>query len=151
MKKLLILSTLCLALFSCSVQEKPEFLGVYHVKVSEYNAQYIILNAEAHFKNPNSVGGELSTNGLKVFVNDNDIATVTSETFEVPANKEFSIPLTSKIPTDSLLSSKNLSSILGSFLNKNIKVQYKGDIKYKVFGFSRTYNIDKTENIEIKL
>lgn len=151
MKKLIILLTLYLSIFSCAVREKPEFLGVDHIKISEHNAQYITLSADAHFKNPNSIGGELSTNGLKVFVNDNDLALVTSETFKVPAKKEFSIPLTSKIPTDSLFSSKNLSSLLGSFLNKNLKVQYKGEIKYKVFGFSKTYTIDKTENIKIKL
>ena len=31
---------------------------------------------------------------------------------------------------------KNLSGLLGSLLTKKIKVQYKGDINYKVFGFS---------------
>ena len=36
-------------------------------------------------------------------------------------------------------------------MSKKIKVQYKGQIKYKVFGFSHRYDVDKTENVKIKL
>ncbi|MDO6759093.1 LEA type 2 family protein [Tamlana sp. 2_MG-2023] len=151
MKKLIILSTIFLTLLSCAVREQPEFLGVENIKISERTSQYITLNADALFKNPNDIGGKLITKGLDIYVNDNNVATVNAATFKVPAKKEFAIPLTSTIPVDSLLSDRNLTSLLGSFLNKSIKVQYKGDIKYKVFGFSKTYNIDKTENIKIKL
>ncbi|KAB1067262.1 hypothetical protein F6U93_12670 [Tamlana haliotis] len=151
MKKLIILSTIFLTVISCAVREKPEFLGVKNIEISEHNSEYITINAEALFKNPNDIGGKLITNGLKVYVNDNDIATINAATFDVPAHKEFSIPLTSKIPTDSLLTSRNITSLIGSLLSKTIKVQYKGDIKYKVFGFSKSYDIDKTENIKIKL
>ena len=79
------------------------------------------------------------------------MATVTTESFKVPAKKEFSIPLKANIPTDSLLSAKSLGGLLGSLLSQKMKVQYVGQIKYKVFGFSHTYDVDKTEDIKIKL
>ena len=150
MKKLIILSTLMLTFLSCSVKEKPEFLRVENLQVLESTPQTITVTADALFRNPNDIGGELKTDATKVFVNGNEMASVSTELFEVPAKKEFSIPLKANIPTDSLLSDKNLSGLLGSLFNKTIKVQYKGDIKYKVFGFSHTYAVDKTEHLNLK-
>ena len=151
MKKLTILSTIVLTLVSCKVKEKPEFLRVANIKVIESTAESITLAADAFFLNPNDIGGELKSDGIKVFVNDNEMAIVSSESFKVPAKKEFSIPLKAKIPSDSILSGKNLGGLIGSLFSKNIKVQYKGDIKYKALGFTYTYEVDKTENIKIKL
>ena len=151
MKRLIILSTIWVTLFGCSVKEKPEFLTVDNIKVIESTSKQITITADAHFMNPNDIGGNLKTDEIKVFVNDNQLASVSTVSFEVPAKREFSIPLKANIPTDSIFSNKNLGGLLGSLFNKKIKVQYKGDIIYKVFGFSYTYNIDKTERIKIKL
>jgi hypothetical protein len=151
MKKLIILSTLLIALISCSVKEKPEFLRVENIKVLESTSQYIVLTADAFFNNPNDIGGKLQSDGIKVFVNNQEMATISSEEFKVPAKKEFSIPLKANIPTDSILSSKGINGLINSLFSKKMKVQYIGDIKYKTFGFSYTYTIDKTENVKIKL
>ena len=151
MKKTLILLTILTCFISCKVTEKPEFIKVENIKVIESTSKFITITADAFFLNPNNISGQLKTDGIKVIVNNSELASVTSESFKVPAKKEFSIPLQAKIPTDSLLSNKNLSSLLGSFLNKKLKVQYVGEIKYKVLGFSHTYNVDRTENVKIKL
>ncbi len=150
-KNFIILSTICLSFLSCSVKEKPEFLSVENIKVLESTSNYITVTADALFINPNDIGGELKTDEIKVFVNNNEMASVSTESFKVPAKKEFSIPLKAKIPTDSILSNKSIGGLISSLFNKQIKVQYKGDIKYKVLGFSYTYAIDKTENVKIKL
>ncbi|RBP32693.1 late embryogenesis abundant protein [Oceanihabitans sediminis] len=150
MKKLIILLTVALSFASCSIKEKPEFLRVDNIKVDDSNSKYITLTADAYFLNKNDISGELKTDEIKVFVNNNQMATVTTESFKVPAKKEFSIPLSANVPTDSLLSNKNLSGLLGSLLTQKMTVQYKGQIKYKVFGFSHTYDVDKTEDIKIK-
>ena len=151
MKKLIILSTICFAVMSCSVNEKPQFIGVENIKVLESSSKYVTFTADALFINPNDIGGELQTDEIKVFVNDNEMATVSTESFKVPAKKEFSIPLKTKAPTDSLFSNKSIGGLISSLFSKKVKVQYKGDIKYKVLGFPYTYNIDKTEDIKIKL
>lgn len=150
MKQLIILSTV-FVFFSCTVNKKPEFIGVKNIKVLESTSKYITITAEALFINPNDVGGEIQTDEIKIFVNENEMSTVSTELFEVPAKKEFSIPLKANIPTDSLFSNKSIGGLIGSLFSKKIKVQYKGDIKYKVFGFSSTYAVDKTEDIKIKL
>ncbi|MFD2543805.1 LEA type 2 family protein [Lacinutrix gracilariae] len=150
MKKLIILLTVIGTFLSCSVKEKPEFLRVDNIKVDDTNSKYITLSADAYFINPNDISGELKTDEIKVFVNNNQMATVKTKSFKVPARKEFSIPLEANVPTDSLLSNKSLSGLLGSLLSQKMKVQYKGQIKYKVFGFSHTYDVDETENVKIK-
>ncbi|QRM90920.1 hypothetical protein FG167_17265 [Lacinutrix sp. WUR7] len=150
MKKFIILLTVTLTILSCSVKEKPEFLRVDNIKVDDSNSKFITLTADAYFLNKNDISGELKTDEIKVFVNNNQMATVTTESFKVPARKEFSIPLKANVPTDSIFSDKSLSGLLGSLLSQKMKVQYKGQIKYKVFGFSHTYDVDQTENVKIK-
>jgi hypothetical protein len=151
MKKVLILLTILTCFFNCKVTEKPEFIRVENIKVLESSSKFITITADALFLNPNSIGGKIKTDGIKVLVNNNHIGAVSSVSFGVPSRQEFTIPLQAKIPTDSLLSNKNLSSLLGSFFSKKIKIQYLGDIKYKILGFSHSYQVDRTEDIKIKL
>ncbi len=151
MHKLIILLTLTFSFFSCSVKEKPEFLKVENISILESNNKFITLAATAYFKNPNIVGGKLATDGISIFVNNLLMAQVASKEFKVPAKKKFSIPLEAQIPTQQILDKKNIGGLLNSLLNRKIKVQYKGVIKYKVLGFSDTYNIDKTEEVKLKL
>lgn len=151
MKNILLLLLSCALFTGCNISEKPEFLKVENIKILESTADNITLSADALFNNPNDVGGELSTDQIKVLINENEMAYVSSETFKVPAKESFTIPLKAIIPKDSLLSNKSIGGLIGSLFSKNIRVQYKGDIKYKIFGFSHTYNVDKTENIKIKL
>lgn len=150
MKKFIILSTICVAFISCSVNEKPQFIGVENIKVLESTSKYVAFTADALFKNPNDIGGELQTDEIKVFVNNNEMASVSAESFKVPAKKEFTIPLKTKVPTDSIFSNKSIGGLIGSLFSKKVKVQYIGDITYKALGFSYTYNIDKTEDVKIK-
>ena len=151
MKKLIILLTITVCFLSCSIKEKPEFLRVENIEVVDSNSEFIILTADAFFNNPNSVGGKLETEGITITANGIEVATVSSKEFDVPSKKEFSIPLSANIPTNKLLNLNNLSSVLSSMLNKSMKVQYKGVIKYKVFGFSHKYDVDEIEDVKIKL
>ena len=151
MKKLIILLTLLVSILSCSVNEKPEFLRVENIHIIASNTEYITLGADAFFKNHNAISGELETDSVKVLVNNIEVANVSSKSFQVPAKKDFSIPLEAKIPTKRIFDMNNLSSILDSYLNKTVKVQYIGDIKYKVFGFSHYYSIDEIEDVKIKI
>ncbi|PWH82112.1 hypothetical protein DIS18_12675 [Algibacter marinivivus] len=150
MRKLIILSTICLVFLSCSVNEKPQFIGLENIKVLESTSKHVTFTAEAKFINPNDIGGELQTDEIKVFINDNEMASVSTESFKVPAKKEFSVPLKTNVPTDSIFSNKSIGGLIGSLFSKKVKVQYKGDIKYKVLGFSYTYDIDQTEDVKIK-
>lgn len=151
MKKLIILLTITCCFLSCKFKEKPEFLRVENIAVAESNSEFIVVTADAFFNNPNSVGGKLETEGIIITVNGIEAATVSSKEFDVPAKKDFSIPLSANIPTSKILNLNNLGGLLSSVLNKTVKVQYQGEIKYKVFGFSHKYNIDEIEDVKIKI
>ena len=151
MKKAGYFSVLFLLIMSCSVKEKPIFIKVDNVKVVSFATDTVRLKAEAFFKNPNDVGGKISTDEIKIIVNGAEVAQVFAEEFNVPARKEFAIPLTAVIPTKKVFeNNKNgiLGGLLNSLLNKSVKVQFKGNLKYKVFGFSNTYPIDQVEIIK---
>ena len=136
---------------SCSVNKQPVFVKVDNVKVSSFSGDTIRLKAEAFFTNPNDVGGEISTDEIMVIVNGAEVAHVSSEEFKVPAREEFIVPLVVVIPAKKVFeNNKNgiLGGLLNSVLNKSIKVQFKGDIKYKVFGYSSVYPVDQIQEIK---
>lgn len=152
MKNLLYFFALVL-FFSCSVKQKPIFIKVDDIKLTSIVSDTLKFSANAFFKNPNDIGGKIATDSIKVIVNDVELAKVSSEEFKIPAREEFIIPLQVAIPTQQVLeSNKNgiLGGLLNSLLNQRVKIQFKGDLRYKVLGFSHVYPIDKTEEIKIK-
>ena len=152
MKNLLYFSVLLLLISSCTVQKKPVFIKVANVKVVSVTLDTIRLKAKAFFENPNDVGGKISTDEIKVIINDTELAQVSSEEFKVPARKEFEVPLNVVIPAKRVFEN-NRNGILGGLINsvisRSVKVQFKGDLKYKILGFSSVYAVDNTETIKI--
>lgn len=151
MKKILPIFALIFIMIGCSVKKKPIFLKVDDVKVLSAKLDTIKLQAKAYFKNENDIGGKISTDKVKVFVNGIEVAKVSSEEFKVPANKEFQIPLLVSIPSKNILNNSKgglLEGLINSVLKRNVEVQFKGNIKYKVLGFSSTYSIDKTKKVK---
>lgn len=153
MKRVFLGLMILTVIIGCSVKKKPVFLKVDDVNVLSFKSDTVKLEAKAFFKNENDIGGKISTDEVKVFVDEVEVAQVSSEEFKVPANKEFSIPLLVAIPTKKVFGNKGglLEGLLKSVLNNSVKVKFKGDIKYKVLGFSKVYPIDKTKEIKIKL
>ncbi|WP_229719393.1 LEA type 2 family protein [Winogradskyella schleiferi] len=138
-------------LFNCSVTEKPEFVKLDNIQVVDSNSKNITLKADAFFLNKNDVGGTLKTDDLKVYINELEVASVMSDEFDVPKRENFTIPLTVNVPTDSIISDKNLGSLLGSLLSQSLKVHYKGEIKYRIMGYSSTYTVDEIQDVKLKL
>ena len=138
---------------SCSVQKEPIFIKVDNVKVISFASDTIKLKADAFFENPNDVGGKISTDEIKILINEKEVAQVFSEEFKVPARQEFSIPLIAHIPTKNILNSnKNgvLGGLLNSLLTNKVNVRIKGNLEYVVFGFKREFLVDKTQEIKFK-
>tara|TARA_B110000285_G_scaffold150408_1_gene167936 strand:- start:581 stop:1045 length:465 start_codon:yes stop_codon:yes gene_type:complete len=153
MKKGCYFIVLFLLMHSCSVKEYPVFIKVDNVKLIAATSDTIRLQANAYFKNPNDVSGKISTDEIKVIINGAEVAQVSSDEFKVPARNEFSIPLNIVIPSKRIFEN-NKNGILGGLINsifkKSIKVTFKGNLKYKVFGFSNTYPVDMTKDLKIK-
>jgi hypothetical protein len=151
MKNILYFTLLIIIISSCSVNKQPTFIKVDNVKVASFSGDTIRLKAEAFFTNPNDVGGKISTDEIKVILNGAEVAQVSSEEFKVPGRKDFTIPLVVVIPAGKVFeNNKNgiLGGLLNSFLKKSIKVQFKGVIKYKVFGYSSVYPVDQIQEIK---
>lgn len=153
MKKLIYFFLFVFITFSCSVTKKPVFEKIDNVKIVSFESDTIRLKAEAFFKNPNDVSGKISTDEIKVIVNGAELAQVSSDEFKVPARQDFTIPLNVVIPAKKVFENNKksiFSGLVNSILNSSIKVQFVGNLKYKVLGYSNTYKINKTEEIKIK-
>ncbi len=152
MKNVLYFSILFLLMSSCAVNKKPIFIKVDDVKIVSASSDTIRLKAAAFFENPNGVGGTISTDEIQIIINGASIATVSVDEFKVPSRAVFSVPLTAVIPTKKVFqNNKNgiLGGLINSLLKKSIKLRFKGNLKYKVFGFSNTYPIDKVQEIKL--
>tara|TARA_R110002124_G_scaffold29705_1_gene103176 strand:+ start:47 stop:511 length:465 start_codon:yes stop_codon:yes gene_type:complete len=153
MKKAFYFIGLFLLIYSCTIHKEPIFVKIDNIEVMSYAADTIKLKAMAFFENPNDVGGNISTNNLKILINDSEVAQLFSDDFNVPAKKEFSIPLLAKIPTKNLLNSdKNglLGGLINSLLSKKVTVRIQGDLVYSFLGFQKDFLVDKTQDINIK-
>lgn len=142
-----------LVIIGCNVKKEPIFVKVDNVQVLSFESDTVKLSAKAYFENPNDVGGKITTDEIKILINDTEVAQVFSEEFKVPARTEFSIPLIAHIPTKNLLkSNKNgvLGGLLNSLMSKKVNVRIKGNLEYVVFGFKKEFQIDKTQDIKIK-
>ena len=151
MKNILYFFFLTVFLSSCSVRKKPVFIKLDDIKVLSYRLDTVRLEAKAYFKNENDLGGKISTDEIKVFVNDIEMAQVSSKEFKVPANREFNIPLNVVIPTKRIFENNEggiLGGLLNTILNKKTTVQFKGVITYKVWGYSNDYPINTTQDIK---
>jgi len=136
--------------YSCKLNEKPEFVRVEKVDVIHADFKTVELKANAVFLNHNHLGGTLRTDNIDVFVDNDLIAKVSTEEFKVPNQNEFVIPLLVNFDTSKLVDGQNndlLGSLLKQFLNKKVIVRFKGDLAYRVAGYSSTYPIDHIEEI----
>lgn len=151
LKRIGLFSLFFSLVFNCTITEKPEFIGLDKIEVVNSDLNLITLSAEAMFNNLNDVGGTLKTDDFKVYINETVVASIISEEFDVPSKQSFRIPLIVSVATDSLLDKKSLGSLLGSLVSQQLRVRYKGEIDYKVLGYSSTYAIDELQTIKIKL
>lgn len=138
-------------LFNCSLAKKPEFIKLDNIKVIDSNSKNITLSVDALFLNKNDVGGTLRTDDIKLIINNSEVAHIIADEFDVPRKKNFTIPLTVSVSTDRLLNKNSLSGLLSSLISQQLKVRYKGEIKYQLLGFSSRYSLDEIQDVKIKL
>ncbi|WP_273274189.1 hypothetical protein [Maribacter polysiphoniae] len=153
MKKVFFILVLTVLGQSCTFNQKPEFVGIDSVSVKEASANAITLLAEARFNNKNDLGGTLLTDEIKVYVDGIYLATVSSEAFDVPAKDNFIVPLVVNLPLSELFKEDKgnlFGAILNQVLNKKMKVEFKGNITYRLAGFSYDYAVDHSQEITIQ-
>lgn len=137
---------------SCTEPKYPEFEKIGNVNLVESNKNHLILSADLSFHNPNLVGGTMQLQDVDVLINDQKLGQVQSKDFEVPAQKDFVIPMNFKFSYEDIKNNAegNILGILNSLVTKKLKVQYQGKLVYKLGVFSYDYPLDYTEDISLK-
>lgn len=153
MRYFLIVLLVVFTLVGCTINKQPIFIKVDNVKLVSVSSDTIQIKAEAFFENPNDVGGKITTDELKIYTNDVEVAQIFSDEFKVPARKTFQIPLLAKIPTKKLLNTnKNgvLGGLLNSLITRKINILIKGNLEYVVLGFKRDFLVNTSKELDIK-
>ena len=152
MKKFVLLSTIVTVLIGCSLNKKPEFKYISNVEVKNISMRNVTVLADAVFENPNHLNGTLSIDDIHIFVDNIDVGTISSQEFDVPSKKEFTIPLQGSFSLSDVYK-KEKNNILGSVIKlvqtDSLLVQYKGNIRYHLGNFSYPYKIDKEQKLSL--
>jgi LEA14-like dessication related protein len=106
------------------------------------------LKANAVFFNPNNVKGKLKKIDVEIFVNGKKAAKVNQEfNTVIPANSEFTIPLT----VDLAMKELGLKdTILGMLGGKKFEVRYAGFLKLSYKGFPIKVPVDYKDDVRIR-
>jgi LEA14-like dessication related protein len=140
MKKLLLGALIVLAAGSCSKPLSPEFKELKNISLRKLptGLDLMELSAELVLFNPNSFSVELQESNLDLFVGDQFLGKARqTQKIRVPAKQNFSLPVSLKVPTHTLLkSSLNLLS------NQPVKVGAKGSVNVGKAGIFKKIDID---------
>jgi LEA14-like dessication related protein len=134
--------------------ESPNFIKLENVKVVSTGLTKVVLSGDAVFNNPNAVSGELTKTNIHIRVNDIDITDIDQEvSITIPKNSNFTVPVYFSFNPKQLSSENNgfLKNAIKSFINKEITVEYQGDITVKVLGISFDAPIAYTETVSLRL
>lgn len=151
MRKTTLLIIVASLFVSCTLNEKPEFVGLQNIAFVDSRSNIVMLNADAVFNNPNDLGGTLKTDDLKILLNGKAVAQLTSKAFSVPSKANFTVPLKVEIPIDSIINNSSINSLISSLFSQEVDIQYLGEIDYNVLGYSSSYDVNTTQTLKIKL
>lgn len=141
-------------LSSCTLREKPTFVSIEKINLDKVSSEEITFKASAIFKNPNSIGGEISSETIKIFVDSISVGQLYPSNFNVPAKNEFSIPLEGRLSTKKIMgrnSNDLLSNLINIVTSQKVAITFKGDLIFKKGLFKHTYHLNETNDIRIKL
>lgn len=141
-------------LSSCTLREKPTFVSIEKIDLDKVSSKEITFKAAAIFKNPNSIGGEISSETIEIYVDSIQVGQIYPASFSVPAKNEFSIPLEGRLSTEKILERNNndlLSNLLSIVTSQKVAITFKGNLVFKKGFLKHTYHVNETNDIRIKL
>ncbi len=136
---------------SCSSLEAPIYKGVGAIKVAEVVNDSVVIQANLDFKNPNRIGGTLLLENLHAVVNKIDVGALKSKEVEVPAEKDFLVPLEIKIAYKQILQGKGglLGALLNSVLKNEVEVALDGKATFRKSFLKKEYPITFSKKIKL--
>jgi LEA14-like dessication related protein len=158
MKKFSVIIFISLLIgFTSGCSEKPEspyFIKLENVKVVSASLTKVVLSGDAVFNNPNALSCELTKTNIHIRVNDVDITDINQDiSIALPRNSNFTLPVYFSFNPKQLSSENNgfLKNAIKSFLNKEITVEYQGDITVKVLSVHFDVPIAYSETVSLRL
>ncbi|MFT4826980.1 MAG: LEA14-like dessication related protein [Paracoccaceae bacterium] len=158
MKKFSVIIFISLLIgFTSGCSKKPEspyFIKLENVKVVSASLTKVVLSGDAVFNNPNALSCELTKTNIHIRVNDVDITDINQDiSIALPRNSNFTLPVYFSFNPKQLSSENNgfLKNAIKSFLNKEITVEYQGDITVKVLGVHFDVPIAYSETVSLRL
>ncbi len=151
---LIIAATLsALWLLSESIQA-PEFVKIDNCRLSEPDKNNMILcEVDVVLKNPNKVAAKLIFTDISVYSDNLKLATISQTSVtDIPANQQFSLPLSCKINLINVIGSQGLSGLLEKALSseKKIPLTFTGHCRVSVDGQVYRIPVNVSETIVLK-
>lgn len=148
-KSIAFSSLLVLVVTACNVKPKaPEFRTVENI-VPTYNAGDVNIKGDIIMFNPNSVGFDIVSADIDVFINQKEVSTITDlKAINVKNKSEFTLPLDITFPADKVYKGF-LSSALGLISSKSVTFKMEGDINFKVKGIPLNKKIEFSKELKI--
>lgn len=134
--------------------QSPDFINLKNVKVKSANMTKVVLSGDAVFNNPNAIAGKLTKTNIHIKINDVDITDIEqSVSIDVPKSSDFVVPVNFSFNPKKLSSENDgfLKNALRSFLNKDLTVEYAGDVTVEVLGISFDVPVEYTEKVSVGL
>lgn len=151
MKRLFFLGSFLMVLTSCTLTKKPELLGFREVKLQNFKKDSVTFKAIAKFHNPNIIGGDITTKGLKASINELQFCKLKDQQIKVKARKDFEMPIEFPFAYADVLSFKKslLTVLLNSVITSEFKVSLEGDILYKGWFIKKTHPLKYEKKVEL--
>ena len=155
MKKIatILFSINLLLILACERPQEPEFLRMKDVKVSNLSFQEVTIEGNAEFRNPNPYGITLTNVDLDIGVEGKKVGNIRqTEKAEIPAKKDFEIPVVANVKTSDLSMDLlgSALSLLGKKSDKKIDVTYQGTITVEAMGVPIQIPVDDKKEIDLK-
>ncbi len=143
-----------LVMTACTLTETPSFINVDKVIVQEAKSKLVSIDANLVFYNPNDLGVRLEKITINPIVNGvemgavkatKEVSVISKGNFEIPVNFSFNPKAMWQEEKGALI-----GTLINTFSNKPVKVQYKGAVTLEIAGVSFEVPVDYTEEVVLK-
>ncbi len=139
-------------LASCSKPQSPEFKKIDNIEVREFTFKNVVLKADAHFYNPNKKGIMLKSTDIDVLIDEILVGKVNQDVeTKIEGMSDCVLPLVVNFPPEKILKGKGfLDSFLTAVTQKEVLVNYKGNVTVEILGIGVKVPVNGQEKVVIK-
>lgn len=150
---LLIVLIYAVWILSESVQS-PEFVKIENCQLSKPDKnQTIVCHADVVLNNPNNINAKLIYTDINVYSDQLKVANISQTSVtNIPANNQFSVPITCNISLINAIGSQGLSGIIEKALSseRHLKLSINGFCRVSVNGHVFRIPVNYQETLVIK-